>query len=29
MAEGGFNLRKWKTNSLELQRAIAESESVT
>ena len=29
MAEGGFNLRKWKTNSVELQRAIAESESVT
>ena len=29
MAEGGFNLRKWKTKSLELQRAIAESESVT
>ena len=29
MAEGGFNLRKWKTNSIELQRAIAETESVT
>ena len=28
MAEGGFNLRKWKTNSPELQREIAESESV-
>ena len=28
MAEGGFNLRKWKTNSLKLQRAI-ESECVT
>ena len=29
MAEGGFNLRKWKTNSLKLQRAIAEPECVT
>ena len=29
MAEGGFNLRKWKTNSPELQREIAESESGT
>ena len=28
MAEGGFNLRKWKTNSRELQRAIAKSESM-
>ena len=29
MAKGGFNLRKWKTNSLKLQRAIAEHECVT
>lgn len=29
IAEGSFNHRKWKTNSLELQRAIAESESMT
>ena len=29
MAEGGFNLRKWKANSIELQRAIAETENVT
>ena len=29
MAEGGFKLRKWKTNSRELQRAITESESAT
>ena len=29
MSEGGFNLRKWSTNSRELQRAIAKSESVT
>ena len=29
MAKGGFNLRKWKTNSIELQRAIAETENVT
>ena len=27
MTEEGFNLRKWKTNSLEVQRAIAKSES--
>ena len=29
MAEGGFNLWKWKTNSRELQREIAKSESMT
>ena len=29
MSEGGFNLRKWKINLLEVQRAIAKSESVT
>lgn len=29
MSEGGFNLRKWRTNSRELQRAIAMSESMT
>ena len=29
MAEGGFNLIKWKTNSLKLQRAIAEHECMT
>lgn len=29
MAEGGFIFRKWKTSSLELQRAIKKSESVT
>lgn len=29
MAEGGFNLRKWKTNLQELKREITKSESVT
>lgn len=29
MAESGFNLRKWKANSPDLQRAITESEGVT
>ena len=29
MAEGGFNLRKWKANSQDLQRAITESEGLT
>ena len=29
MAEGGFSLREWKTNSRGLQKEIAKSESVT
>ena len=29
MAEGGFNLRKWKANSQDLQRAITESGGLT
>ena len=29
MSEGGFNLRKWKTNSQQLQETISKEESVT
>lgn len=29
MAKGGFNLRKWKTNSQDLQRTTYKAESVT
>lgn len=29
MAKGGFNIRKWKTNSQDLQRTTYKAESVT